>query len=111
MFCAYVTEALYLSLHCLCAARLCYTCFDCGGIYPDFIDPVPGRALPYLCAELILTWQKIIKVLKYKEQAQVWRNQKPFLVAEKSSRRLKQNTKNTKKHVYSELTRCLLKLY
>ena len=39
LFCPYVTEALYLSLHCLCAAPLCCTCFDCGRIYPNFIDP------------------------------------------------------------------------
>ena len=56
LFCPYVTEALYLSLHCLCAAPLCCTCFDCGRIYPDFIDPVLGLALLYLCVDLILTW-------------------------------------------------------
>ena len=38
-------------------------------------------------------------------------NQKPFLVAEEGPRRLKQNTKNTNKHFYSELWRCLPKLY
>ena len=37
--------------------------------------------------------------------------QKPVLVAEEGRRRLKQNTKNTKKHLYSELRRCLPKLY
>ena len=33
--------------------------------------------------------------------------QKFFLVAEEGPRRLKQNTKNTKKHLYPELLRCL----
>ena len=32
LFCPYVTEALYLSLHCLCAPSLCYTCFDYKGL-------------------------------------------------------------------------------
>ena len=33
----------------------------------------------------------------------MWANHKPFLVAEDGYRRLKQNTKNTKKHLYSGL--------
>ena len=37
--------------------------------------------------------------------------QKPFLVAQEGPRRLKQNTKNTNRHLYSELWRCLPNLY
>ena len=33
----------------------------------------------------------------------MWANQKLFLVPEEDPGRLKQNTKNTKKHLYSEL--------
>ena len=33
----------------------------------------------------------------------MWANEKSFLVAEKGPRRLKQNTKNTKKYLYSEV--------
>ena len=47
----------------------------------------------------------MIKVFKnlYKEQTQVRASQKPFLVAQEGPRRLKQNTKNANKNLYSEL--------
>ena len=38
LFCPYVTEAMHVSLHCVCAAPLCCTCFDFGRIYPDLIS-------------------------------------------------------------------------
>ena len=64
LFCPYVTEALYLSLHGLSAAPLCYTCFDCGRIYPDFIDPPPGLDLLYLRVDLNLTCGKSVRFSK-----------------------------------------------
>ena len=49
---------------CLSAAPLCYTRFDCGGTYPDLIDPVPGLALHYLCVDLILSCGKSARFSK-----------------------------------------------
>ena len=43
---------------CLSVAPFCYTCFDCGRTYPDFIDLVPGPGLFHLCVKLILTCGK-----------------------------------------------------
>ena len=40
------------------------TCSDCGGTYPDLIDPMPGLALNYLCVDFILSCGKSARFSK-----------------------------------------------